>query len=212
VSVATDTSGNCYLAGNAMGAVSLGSGTNSIAFSGPKQNQFFVVKYDKQGNLLWGIAPGGTSNGMNAVGSICTDMSGNCYLTGYCEETSFGPITLTTTGVFIARIGPTVFISPANNGTVAVGINEAQNLQNSFSVYPNPTTGQVFVSFFNSNGLKNVSLQVKNVIGQNIYEKSYDVNANEFVQEINLGHLPKGIYFVEVASDKAKEIRKIILE
>jgi hypothetical protein len=213
VSVATDTAGNCFMSGRMIGSASFGTGTNSANFNGPKGDQFFIIKYNPSGNIIWAVAPGGDQHGGNSASDICTDISGNCYVTGGCDAvTSFGNYTLNQRSFYITRLSTQFFISPANNGTVAVGINEAQNLQNSFSVYPNPSTGQVFVSLLNSNGLKNISLQVKNVIGQSIFEKSYDVNANEFVQEISLGHLPRGIYFVQVSADKAREIRKIILE
>ncbi len=84
--VATDTAGNVYLAGFT------NDSTTGIA-SGGFQNTYgggnydaFLVKFDSNGNRLWGTYYGGEYNDWGR--SVSTDASGNVYLTGYTTSTT----------------------------------------------------------------------------------------------------------------------------
>lgn len=82
-SLATDTNGNIYLAGNTLS-------TSNIAFNG-HQNTFgggdydaFLVKFNTGGTPLWATYYGGINK--ERVNSIATDVNGNIYITGETES------------------------------------------------------------------------------------------------------------------------------
>ena len=71
--VATDSSGNVYVAGHTFGGL---DGNSSAG-----ERDLFVVKYDSSGTKQW-TRQLGTSSGDYAEG-VATDSSGNVYVTGY---------------------------------------------------------------------------------------------------------------------------------
>jgi len=92
----TDNFENVFIAGYHGGPITFGS------YTIPGNNHgTYLVKYDANGNVKW--AKGNTSHNINywAEGNgVCTDVWGNCYLTGYFTDTiSFDSFSLySTTG------------------------------------------------------------------------------------------------------------------
>lgn len=79
-SVATDPSGNIYVAGNFMhDSITLGSFTlyNSYWF----KSDLFLAKYNADGEVLWAISAGGHLE--EGATSLAVDSWGNVYMTGY---------------------------------------------------------------------------------------------------------------------------------
>lgn len=99
--VATDGSGNVFMAGAFEGAVNL-SGT-TLTSAG--QYDVFVAKYDPAGKLLWAKSAGGS--GRDWGYGVATDGSGNVVVTGYFTgSVTFGGTTLTSEGgddVFVVK-------------------------------------------------------------------------------------------------------------
>lgn len=98
--LATDASGNCYVTGwyqcdsLVFGSVTLQShAPNSEYYLG---SNFFIVKYDPQGNLLWAKSAGG--GGSDQSNAITTEANGNSYITGFTSSALmiFGTDTLVT--------------------------------------------------------------------------------------------------------------------
>ncbi len=100
--MATDSTGNSYIAGNSSGAVNFGGISLSNA-----NTQLDLAKYDSNGNAVWvqqasGAVPSG----------LAVDEAGNSYLTGFIDSTNaqFGNIILVNTntgwGQFIAKHDP----------------------------------------------------------------------------------------------------------
>jgi hypothetical protein len=83
-SIATDSSGNVYLAGitSSPGAISFG-GFQSI-YNG--SNDAFLVKFDANGNRIWATYYGGA--GDDFAYCVTTDASGNIYMAGSTINTS----------------------------------------------------------------------------------------------------------------------------
>ena len=82
--VATDASGNVYMAGQTDGASGIASGGFQNTFGGAADA--FLVKFDAAGNRLWATYYGGT--GSDGGYAVTTDASGNVYLGGYTSSTS----------------------------------------------------------------------------------------------------------------------------
>jgi len=83
-SICTDSSGNAYVSGwYSSPDITLGNTTFTNASS---YDDIFVVKYDESGNILWAKNAGGVNN--DEVMSICTDVAGNLYMTGFYNSPS----------------------------------------------------------------------------------------------------------------------------
>ncbi|MCX6270792.1 MAG: SBBP repeat-containing protein [Bacteroidetes bacterium] len=89
-SVACDLSGNVYITGE------FGSSTITFDTITLTNHGLYLAKYDPSGNVLWAKCADGTNSGY--PGSVATDASGNCYVTGYfwAPSLTFGSVTLTT--------------------------------------------------------------------------------------------------------------------
>jgi hypothetical protein len=109
--IATDTLDNVYVTGNydkdsiTFGNFTLINAGDSGAVSSNRLD-FFIVKYDASGNVLWAKSAGGT--GDDSGQSIATDAAGNIYVTGYFISSSitFGTTTLTNAGsndIFVVK-------------------------------------------------------------------------------------------------------------
>lgn len=93
--IATDVSGNSYVTGYFSGTALFG--TTKIVSTG--YSDIFVAKYDAAGNMLW-VRSGGGSYQDEAY-AVSTDISGNCYVTGYFTGNSiFGNMPLSSAGYF----------------------------------------------------------------------------------------------------------------
>ena len=110
-------------------------------------------------------------------------------------------------------------ISPNNAGTinkvaveackrVATTLSIDQLVKNDFALYPNPNNGEFNIRL--GNPAEKVSLEVINLAGQSIYQKQYNSSSNEI--QVNVNHLPKGVYVVKIDDGKEKQTKKIIIK
>ena len=85
--VATDTAGNVFLAGftNSSGGIASGGFQNSY---GGGSYDSFLVKFDSAGSRIWATYYGGAGDEGYDGNSVCTDHSGNIYLTGWTSSTT----------------------------------------------------------------------------------------------------------------------------
>ena len=95
-----------------------------------------------------------------------------------------------------------VYISKLYRNLTIVGIYE-NALFSSFSIYPNPNTGQINIDL---GSLNNVSIKVLNVSGQLIY---YKENINSPIYQFELNAAP-GIYILELSAEGEKQQFKLI--
>ncbi|MBI3502443.1 MAG: SBBP repeat-containing protein [Bacteroidetes bacterium] len=95
---AIDNSGNIYVTGEfSSPSITFGSITLTNTSSG--YGDFYLVKYDANGNVLW--AKSASGNGRDLGAGVSTDNNGNVYVTGNFNSTSitFGSTTLTKNGI-----------------------------------------------------------------------------------------------------------------
>ncbi len=83
-SVATDASGNVYLAGATNSTSGMASGGHQNTIGGGYDA--FLVKFNSNGVLQWATYYGGSSNDYGTA--LSTDASGNIYLSGYTSSTT----------------------------------------------------------------------------------------------------------------------------
>lgn len=95
-SVSTDINGNSYVTGFFYNS-SITFGTYTLTNKG--NYDFFIVKYDMAGNVLWAKSGGGIFD--DVALSVTTDLSGNAYISGYyySPTISVGSFSLTNNGV-----------------------------------------------------------------------------------------------------------------
>jgi hypothetical protein len=82
-------------------------------------------------------------------------------------------------------------------------------LENQFSIYPNPNKGSFTIEF--KELANSFSVEVYDVTGKTIFENNYDQSANPS-QMINLDNVNRGIYFINVKSDKGLVTKKLVIE
>jgi hypothetical protein len=168
---------------------------HSISLSTNKQSEVFVVKYDLNGEVKWGIAPTGPYWSGNFAYSVVHDQNKNCYITGAItgQQTYFGNTMLSNTmssNIFMAKIKDTI-------PSVITDIPENEHLAE-FRLRPNPGTTSTNLSILTSAQIKSFKIEIINTEGKKISE--YE-SVNEQSYNIDLtGHI-RGLYFVRVTAN-----------
>jgi subtilisin-like proprotein convertase family protein len=94
-------------------------------------------------------------------------------------------------------------------GCVALA-NQNFNIDDAFSVFPNPNQGSFTVKY-NSNSGNQISIDVYDMRGRNIYSNKYQ-NDGLFYQNVNLFNIQAGMYMVTVKDGEKQGVKKIIVE
>lgn len=81
------------------------------------------------------------------------------------------------------------------------------SLDSYVTVFPNPSTGDVFINITAAN-LGNVSVKILNVLGEVVAESTDNAARN---MKFDLNEQPNGMYFMEIKSENAKTIKKVTL-
>lgn len=109
--------------------------------------------------------------------------------------------------------GNNVFLDDINIGG-PVSIEEYTNVAN-FNIYPNPTKSNAKISFSLLENVENLSIKVKNTLGQDV---TSIINGESFATgkyTLNIDKqrlLPKGIYFIEFNADNNIKTEKLIIQ
>lgn len=90
-----------------------------------------------------------------------------------------------------------------------VGIEE-NDMLNTISVYPNPTSGLFNISASNAN-FTHLTISVLDIQGKEVYNTSDKNNSNNYNKEINLNGLAKGIYYIKLNTGNAVKVQKVVL-
>lgn len=90
-------------------------------------------------------------------------------------------------------------------GAQNLALNTTEYSFSNFEIYPNPTSGIFTVKL---NKLSDAELCVYDLSGKCVFGK---VQIKNLRLSIDLSNKPKGVYFIEVVSDKVKTIKKIVL-
>ncbi len=104
-------------------------------------------------------------------------------------------------------------VFPPINCSVGIAestIQESQNLAN-LNVFPNPTENLVSIEF-ELTETKDVSIEIKNVLGQTIKTISNSFTTGNNKIEIDVSKFSSGIYFVQIQSENKITSKKFIKE
>jgi hypothetical protein len=78
-----------------------------------------------------------------------------------------------------------------------------------FSVYPNPTKDKVFIIMQNK---KNAIVGLYNIQGQLLLSQENMTQLADNQYEVNVAHLPKGVYFLKINVAEKVGVKKIVVE
>ncbi len=204
LSVATDANGNIIVTGRfGSSSIKFGSITLVNANSSGFTDDFFIVKYDSSGNVLWAKRAGGSY--LDGGLGVCTDSNGNIFATGYFLSGTiiFGSDTLTNSPpqhggseIFIVKYDP--------NGNV-LWAKSVQGVSSDwgFSVSADPS-GNVFVTGeFNSDTLYfGSSVIVTKTSSTASFVAKYDPNGNILWAKSNIGTANSNDGGFSVSSDR----------
>jgi len=77
-------------------------------------------------------------------------------------------------------------------------------ITNSILIYPNPNQGVLNISYPGKTGMK---VHLRNNLGQTLLSKPITEG-----EQLNLSAYPKGLFFLELQTGEAIEVKKIILK
>ncbi|SHJ08581.1 M4 family metallopeptidase [Flavobacterium terrae] len=96
-----------------------------------------------------------------------------------------------------------------DNFVVQGTLSREENSFEQFVVYPNPSKGKFNVVLSSSDEVK---VEVFDIRGRSVYNKSYQSDGAVFNKEIDLNTISSGVYILNIESAGKKEARRIIIE
>tara|TARA_B100001057_G_scaffold186400_2_gene187181 strand:- start:5035 stop:7977 length:2943 start_codon:yes stop_codon:yes gene_type:complete len=81
----------------------------------------------------------------------------------------------------------------------------------SLKIYPNPTKDIFNINFY-SIGNKEIQITVYDIFGKKIINKKFDSYVGEFNKKVDLSNYSNGVYTLEMSTEKASLIKKILLQ
>ena len=193
--IATDTSGNSYVAGSFFGT----SMFDTISVVSSNQDDAFIAGLDYYGNTKWVMQAGGGDSDIGR--GIAVSLMGSCYTTGYYSgSATFGSHTisgLVDNDLFLAKVD-SVFIVNAPT----TGMHEDANTLKNFIIYPNPSKMDVTIQFQTNVSNIQLSIQLFDILGKTVTDNAIVSEVASFYNKkqvtINRGNLPDGLYLCKV--------------
>ena len=214
-SIYTDNSNNLYVTGYTESTnfptQTLTGAYNQTTYVG--NTDAFILKFNSSSARIWATYYGGDSGDVGW--GICTDNSGNLFVTGNTSSTNFPTQTLTgaynqTYGggtsygdAFILKFNPSVDIKKISN-EIPSKYSLNQNYPNPFNPITNikfdiPKTTHAKVIIYNALG-KEVATLVNEKLSAGSYEVDWDASG-----------YPSGVYFYKLTAGDFNETKKMIL-
>ena len=92
--------------------------------------------------------------------------------------------------------------------SVAAATAGGSDLENVLKVFPNPSTGLVTIEISNR-GKMDLRLEMHDMAGRTIYSRA--INAAHYIEKVDLGNFPGGLYMVRLSSGNIFKITKLVL-
>lgn len=198
--ITSDNVGNSYISGwyTSPSVNFNGISLTSSAFG----DNIFLAKYNTSGLIqnAYSFCGSGFSGGYG--NGICSDNSGNVFLTGYFEGNNmvFGSNSLTNTAIDTWDVYWT---------KIGFGLNEIESFKvlNKSNIYPNPfnTSTKIRTDF----NMQEAFLIIFNINGEIVFTNN-QIQGNEIVLERN--NLSKGLYFIQIIDNENIYNSKIFIE
>ena len=199
-SISLDLEGNIYTTGGFSGMVDFDPGKATFSLTSELGHVTFVQKLHSSGQFAWAIQLPGTTY------SIRTGNLENILLTGYffvAGDFDPGPGTVNLD----PSNGMEIFILKLNPAPAPVLGNSKESWEAGFTIYPNPSPGQVHLNFPES--VESVFVRITGMDGKLIREQ---IIFNGSHSMINMDGLAKGVYLVTLFDkDKVKTFKQFII-
>jgi hypothetical protein len=152
--------------------------------------------------------------------------SAGSYLSGSTTDKTFGNLTAGTTYAWRMRAYHTTGIiyygnalgltwrsewTPSSTFTTAASAREGYAPVADLEVYPNPSN-DIFNVTFASEETQTINVKVVNMIGEEVYTENLEEFVGQYTKSIDLNTQPKGVYFLEITTDKGGINKKIVLQ
>lgn len=96
---------------------------------------------------------------------------------------------------------------------VSAGVDDVGSHLASLGLFPNPATeGRFTISMETKQAVRQLSISIRNAIGQTLYTTSYQNPGTRFFKEFDQSKLPSGVYFLELNVDGEKIVRQLVLQ
>jgi hypothetical protein len=164
-------------------------------YVGPLGIDMLALTVSSSGSVLWSTT---YSNPYNPTGTdeayhLAVDKNRNLILVGVSERRGSG--------------GDGIDIVTLRYSALVTGIQENSLSQINMNIYPNPAKDHLNIRI-NDQSLIGSTILISNVMGQTIKEETL----TSLEQQIKLEQMPKGIYLVEITSEKSFATGKLIIE
>ncbi|MFL5753012.1 MAG: T9SS type A sorting domain-containing protein, partial [Bacteroidia bacterium] len=164
-------------------------------------NSKFIYKYDTNGNFVYAA-----NNASAYNNAMIADDSGSVYITGsFVDSVTFGNTHLNAIYTYQSFVTKLEF--PAQSNAIH-DLSEKEEL----IIYPNPTIGLLSISGkIKEKG--SVTLCIRTALGELICVEKCAATYSMFSKQLDIGTLPRGIYFVELSDGETIfETKKIVLQ
>jgi hypothetical protein len=195
ISVATDDAGNEWISG-CYSSPSCVFGTDTLTCAG--WSDLFLAKYSSNGEFLSVTNVGGPNDECGSA--VAMDESGNLVLAGSFASPSitFGPYTLNNTGIYPSF---DIFLTKSTVSTTASG---RLDKKSPISIFPNPANNEVTLAI--SKFQLPCHLIIFDINGQELKE----CQITKRTTQIDINTFPKGIYFVQMTSERDAAVGKFV--
>ena len=179
-SVNTDVAGNIFIAG-AFYSPTIIFDTYTLNNAGNYDG--FITKYNSVGNVIWTKSFGGV--GQDLCYSVCTDINGNAFITGYFSSPTitFGSYTLTNNGsqnVYITK-----FDSNGNVLWAKSAIGSGNDC--AYSISTDGSGNSIITGYFGSPTIIFGAYTLTNTGSSSIFIVKYDPNGNVLWAKSSIG-------------------------
>lgn len=147
-----------------------------------------------------------------SIYGMAADPVNNLIYVAETDYTSYGLIVVyDENGIlqdaFAANVSPSTIVFDLREGNA----NSVSDINNEMElmVSPNPFVQNISVVVKNISN-DDMNLRVLNLFGQVVYEKTFEKQAGNIYQQINLSDLSSGIYFVELTQGDQQIIQRVV--
>lgn len=177
---------------------------DSITLFANNKRTFFIMQLDAAANVKWTYQNSATNNAALYLANIDTDPSGDISMSGlFSGVANYGNLSLQCydTGAFREDVFVVKMSKPVINGIHenAGGINAV--------ILPNSSSGVITIN--NIDQKKAVNICVYDLLGNCLWSEKIQGDPSP---KIDMSNQSKGIYFMEVVTDGARAVKKIIIQ